>query len=90
MRHFQGFRQSQGVFSYNMTDFPPIVARQHTNHNDTIASHFNPLASCSWSYIMIRIFPKAWTAFHMSVISLATWALCATDALGTAAPLFLH
>lgn len=39
---------------------------------------------------MIRIFPKAWTAFHMGVIGLATWALCATDALGTAAPLFLH
>jgi len=90
VRRRERIRQCQGVFSYNSTDCPPIVARQHTNHNDTIESSFTPLTSCSWSFIMIRIFPKAWTVFHMGVISLATWALCATDALGTAAPLFLH
>lgn len=40
--------------------------------------------------IMIRIAPTAWTALYVSLTSLATWLLCETDALGGAAPLFLH
>jgi hypothetical protein len=39
---------------------------------------------------MIRIVPTAWTAFYISLSGLATWLLCETDALGGAAPLFLH
>jgi hypothetical protein len=39
---------------------------------------------------MIRIFPATWTALHVGITSLATWALCATDALNGVAPLFFH
>jgi hypothetical protein len=39
---------------------------------------------------MIRIFPTAWTALHVGVTTLATWLLCETDALSSAAPLFFH
>jgi len=39
---------------------------------------------------MIRIFPAAWTALHVGLASIATYALCATDALNGMAPLFFH
>jgi len=39
---------------------------------------------------MIRMFPTTWTALHVGITGLATWLLVATDALTSAAPLFLH
>jgi hypothetical protein len=39
---------------------------------------------------MIRIFPAAWTALHIGLTGLATWLLCATDALTGVAPMLLH
>ena len=39
---------------------------------------------------MIRIFPTAWTALHVGLVSAATWLLCATDALNGVPPLFFH
>lgn len=39
---------------------------------------------------MIRIFPAAWTALHVGIAGLATWLLCATDTLTSAAPVFFH
>jgi hypothetical protein len=39
---------------------------------------------------MIHFFPKAWTAAHVALATLATWVLCETDALGGMAPLFFH
>lgn len=39
---------------------------------------------------MFRYQPTAWTAIYVSLSGLATWLLCETDALGGAAPLFLH
>lgn len=39
---------------------------------------------------MVRLVPTAYTAFYVSLTSLAAWLLCETDALGGAAPLFLH
>jgi hypothetical protein len=39
---------------------------------------------------MIRIFPTAMTAAYVAFTSLATWLVCATDALSAAAPVFFH
>ncbi len=39
---------------------------------------------------MIRIFPATWTAFHVGLISAATWLLVETDALNGMAPMFFH
>lgn len=39
---------------------------------------------------MIRAYPAALTAAYLAFTSLATWLLCETDALSTAAPLFFH
>lgn len=39
---------------------------------------------------MFHYHPTAWTALYLSLTSLATWLLCATDALVDIAPLFLH
>lgn len=39
---------------------------------------------------MTRFFPTAWTAAHVAITTLATWALCATDALSGLSPVFFH
>jgi hypothetical protein len=39
---------------------------------------------------MIRACPTALTAVYLAFTSLATWLLCETDALSSAAPLFFH
>ena len=39
---------------------------------------------------MIRYTPTAWTALYVTLTGLATWLLCETDALSSAAPVFFH
>lgn len=39
---------------------------------------------------MIRAYPTALTAAYLALTTLATWLLCETDALSSAAPLFFH
>jgi hypothetical protein len=39
---------------------------------------------------MIRLMPMTWTALHVAVASAATWLLVETDALSSAAVLFIH
>lgn len=39
---------------------------------------------------MTRIFPTAWTALHVGLISAATWLVCASGALNASGPLFFH
>lgn len=73
--------------SYKVTDFPPIVSRQHTNYDDTIA---NKNCCSDRRFIMIRAYPTALTAAYLALTTLATWLLCETDALSSAAPLFFH
>jgi hypothetical protein len=74
------------MFSYKVTDCPPIVSRQHTSYDGTITF----INACPPEVIMTRIFPTAWTALHVGLTGLATWLLCENDALSSAAPLFFH
>jgi hypothetical protein len=56
----------------------------------TIYHDINTTAFRIRRFIMIRFFPTAWTAGFIALTSMATWLLCATDALGGVPPLFFH
>lgn len=79
-------RQLDEAYSYKVTEFQPIVSRQHRNYDDSnINANGEPTEAT-----MTRIFPTAWTALHVGVTSAATWLLCNTDALGGVPSLFFH